>query len=65
VPAKKTTSADGTADGGVVRRREFLDIATPDFFGNATRWGLADTFKFALLRVGAVVATEMDSGSIC
>jgi len=62
---QKTTPACGAAVGGVVRRRNLLDIATPDFFAAATEWGLADFFKFALLRIETTAATEMDSVEIC
>jgi len=62
---KKTTSADGAAASGVVSLREFLDIATPDFFGEAMECDSAEFFKFALLRVEMMVATEMYPGSIC
>jgi len=62
---KKTTSACGTAVGGVVPLRDLSGITTPDFFAAATEWGLADFFKFALLRVETTAATEMDSVEIC
>ena len=38
---------------------------TPDFFAAMTEWGLADFFKFALLRAAKAVATEMDLAKIC
>jgi len=62
---KKTTTACGAAAGGVVRQREFLYIATPDFLGDTTGCDSANLFKFALLRVEMMVATKMYPGSIC
>jgi len=62
---KKTTTACGAVGVGVVRLREFLDIATPDFLGDTIRCDSADFFKFALLRVEMMVTTEMYPGSIC
>jgi len=62
---KKTTSACGAAGGVVVRLRDLSDIATPDFLGEAVECDSTNLFKFELLQVGTVAATEMDSGSIC
>ena len=62
---KKTTSACGTAVGGVVPLRDLSGITTPDFFAAATEWGLADFFKFALPRPEMMVMTEMDLAKIC
>ena len=62
---QKTTPAWGAAVGGVVRLRDLSGITTPDFFAAAAEWGLADFFKFALLRAAKVLRAELDPAEIC